>query len=484
MPDAPSAADNIGAGAEVGLELDPERIALVQARRRRRLQVVQIPLLRLIGFVLLTFGIAFHNRVFLGFVSWPDMLEFGIVAGVYCLVSWLALVLFSASVRRFDLGDLFLTLDIALYMVAIYYAGGDRSWVFFIPLVRVADQVVTSVRRTLVFGHLITAAYLLLAAYMAFVEHRPISWSTELAKALFLYLTALYISTAARPSDRRRRRAAAAVRTARQLITRLKDQSHQLDAARAQAEEASTAKSVFLATMSHEFRTPMTIVLGMAQLLDRTELSDQQRKFLASLQKGAQSLLQILNDILDFSALDVNRLTINELEFDLREMVADGLEPLADRARGKGVEFRVETDHRLPARVVGDPARLQQILKLLVDNAVKFTSQGQIVVKIAPAGDPEAPLRVRFDVSDTGIGFPIEELDHLFGPFVQADGSAARRYGGSGIGLAIVKALVEVMGGRIKAVSTPEEGSTFTVELPLGTAPGSNPTRLEQAASE
>jgi signal transduction histidine kinase len=393
------------------------------------------------------------------------MLRYTLVVVTYSAVSWLLLYLFFQKVSAIFLGDLFLVIDIVFYLLAIYYSGGEQSWLYFILLARVIDQMVTTTKRTLVFAHLIAIGYVLFAVYLAYGEQRPISWSAELAKAAFLYFTGLYISMAARPTERRRHRAAAAVATARQLIVQLKEQSQRLKLARAHAEEASAAKSVFLRTISHELRTPMNIVIGMSYVLDQTDLTDEQEDNLSDIRKAAESLLRLLDDILAFSALDTNKLEVEKLSFDFFETIDETLRPLADRAGDKGLNLEIRLDRGLPRMVEGDPRLLRLVLSHLVSNGIKFTAEGGVTVDVARATDSDS---VRIEVTDTGIGFEVDDFDQLCEPFVQADGSTTREYGGAGIGLAIVRVIVERMGGAMGAKSAPGEGSALWFELPLG----------------
>jgi signal transduction histidine kinase len=462
MPEKESQLGLGEASMELGLELDPEAAALRRRQRERDLHLRQVPRLRLFGFVLLSVGVVLHNQLILGSVSWPSVSLFAGIALSYSLVSWLVLRLFFERVRIVNLGDLFLGLDIVCYVLAVYFTGGERSWAFFILLIRVIDQVVTSVRRTLIFAHLNVLGLLLLVVYLDAGEGRAISWSTELAKALFLYLTALYIAAAARPSERRRRRAAMAVRTARKLIEQLK-------VARAKAEAASTAKSVFLSTMSHEYRTPMNAIIGVSELLDRTPLDQVQKRYVETLRSSADSLLGMLSDILDFAAVDTGQLEVEKRPFDLVAAIDRVLVPVAARAKAKDLQLESRCDPELPAEVVGDPMRLGQVLSHLLGNAIKFTWEGGVSLDVRPVREDCSGLSIRFEVCDSGIGFAMEDLERLLEPFIQADGSTTRRYGGSGIGLAVAKGVVEAMGGTFGAESSPGHGSTFWFVLPVGT---------------
>jgi len=453
--------------ADLELELDPEHVSRKRAERRRYLNVVQVPALRIFGFGLLAVGVVLHNRLIQGSVHWPSMLHFTLIVMAYSLISWLVLRTFFDRVHFMDLGDLFLGLDIVFYVLAIYYTGGDESWAFFIVLIRVADQVPASTWRTLLFAHLGVLGFVLLLLYLAFVEDRPVSWPAELAKVFFLYLTALYICSAARPSQRRRRRTSMAVRTSRKLIDQLARQSRQLQEQRARAEEASAAKSVFLSTMSHEIRTPLAVIIGHAELLQTTEDPDARRRYLANLSGGANTLFTILTDILDFTALDTATLTVEDRPFELVDTLTKALEPMVDRAGNKGLELESEIDTRLPPVLRGDPQRLGQVLSHLLGNAIKFTHEGTVRLLIQPWAEDPSGRTVRFEIKDTGVGFEIDSLESLLEPFFQADGSTTRRYGGTGIGLAIVRAMVEAMGGTFGAKSAPGEGSTFSFELPL-----------------
>ncbi|HEU0199169.1 MAG TPA: response regulator, partial [Burkholderiaceae bacterium] len=240
------------------------------------------------------------------------------------------------------------------------------------------------------------------------------------------------------------------------------------------AEGASRAKSQFLANMSHEIRTPMNGVLGMTELLLGTPLSEKQRRFAEAVYRSGESLLDIINDILDFSKIEAGKLELECVDFDARALVEDVFEMLAPRAQYKRLELVYAIGPEVPAVLRGDPTRLRQVLMNLVSNAVKFTEQGEVAVRLSCLGSVDLPAsvggrvyRVRFEVRDTGIGMQPEALEKLFTVFMQADQSMSRRYGGTGLGLAISRQLVELMGGSIAAESQLGAGSTFHFEVSL-----------------
>jgi len=253
----------------------------------------------------------------------------------------------------------------------------------------------------------------------------------------------------------------------------------QLEAAQATAKQ----KTDFLAMMSHEIRTPMNGVMGMTHLLLETGLDDHQRHLIEVIQSSARTLITLISETLDFSRLEAGKLPLENIEFDLRvtvEQVAELMKPLT---HDKPIEFGCAIHHEVPSRLKGDPSRLRQVLMNFVGNAVKFTEQGEIAIAIKRLKEDDDRVRLRFSVTDTGIGMTPEEARKIFEPYVQADASTARRFGGSGLGLAISQELVQLMGGVVGVRSEPLKGSTFWFDLPFEKAPMAAATPREPDAN-
>jgi PAS domain S-box-containing protein len=251
-------------------------------------------------------------------------------------------------------------------------------------------------------------------------------------------------------------------------VTERKKAQRDLIEAREAAEQASRAKSEFLANISHEIRTPINGIIGMTELTLNTQLTSEQQEYLETVQMSAESLLSLINDFLDFSRIEAGKLDLVAMDFSLRDFMGNTMSTLAVHAHRKGLELIYHVPSTTPDALKGDPGRLRQVLVNVVGNAVKFTDKGEVVVRVVPDSEQDNEVRLHFTVTDTGIGIPVDKQQKIFHTFEQVDTSTSRKYGGTGLGLAISSQLVEKMGGNIWVESELNKGSTFHFVVSLG----------------
>jgi len=295
----------------------------------------------------------------------------------------------------------------------------------------------------------------------------PAPWKTAWAYSLYAAVILLLLWLGWRSQQSKYQREAEYSRRLEQDVAM---RTEQLEERNNELQVASSAKSDFLARMSHEIRTPMNGMLGMTQLLMGTDLDDKQYRFAQTVKRSAESLLEIINDVLDFSKIEAGRLELDSVEFDVSELVDETVELFSGAAAEKGLELMCATPAGRTVAAVGDPLRVKQILVNLLGNALKFTEEGEIVVRFQLLEEDSQRIQMRFEVSDTGIGVQPEHLALIFDSFSQEDGSTARRFGGTGLGLAICKQLIGMMGGEIGVDSEPGKGSCFWFTLSFDNA--------------
>ena len=296
------------------------------------------------------------------------------------------------------------------------------------------------------------------------VTVEPAPWATSWAYSLYAGATLTLLLLILQSQRRKFQREA---EYSHRLEQDVELRTEQLRERNLELQEASRAKSDFLARMSHEIRTPMNGMLGMTQLLMGTKLDDKQYRFGQTIKRSAESLLEIINDILDFSKIEAGRLELDQVEFNVSDLVDETVELFSGAAAEKGLELMCSTPPGKTIAAVGDPLRLKQILVNLLGNAIKFTQSGEVVLRYALVGEDSDNQSLRFEIDDTGVGIHPENLGLIFESFSQEDGSTSRRFGGTGLGLAICKQLIDMMGGEIGVESAPNHGSRFWFTLSL-----------------
>jgi signal transduction histidine kinase len=463
---------------DTSFTLDEALLAQRRVASARRLYTLQIPAVRFAGFVILCAIVALQSRADPTLALFQPLapVQLALIAAnlAYAGAAWALLRFGYGRSGRLDLSLLLFHVDLLVWLPNLHYLEQGNLFFAYFLLVRVVDQVGVGFRRTLYFGHVVTLAYLGYAAWVWFDGQARVPWSDRLGIAATMYLLGIYLAITGLVTQRLRNRTRQAVRTARSLVASLAQKADALEAqaaelaqARRQAEQASLAKSQFLAVTSHELRTPMNGVLGTIELLMETALTRTQQRYVQTAHRSARALLALIDDVLDLSHIESGRLALSPGDVDLRAVVNEAVELAAVTARDKPVEVRCHLPPDLPALVHADSRRLRQLLLNLLHNAVKFTERGTVDCEVTVLDAGRDAVTLRFAVRDSGIGIAADKLESIFGAFAQGDASSTRRHGGSGLGLAIVRELGELMGGRLGVESRLGAGSLFWVELSL-----------------
>lgn len=445
----------------------PEVLETHRLAHRWNLAAIELPMMRVGGSVLLSLAVFVNNRFILERPSLGPWLLATTVMMVYAVVAWFLVAFFLRRDPPRDLTLPALSGDLLVWTFAIYQSGADESWLFFILLLRVADQVQTTFRRAFLFALGAVASYGVMLWWVVFVDGKSVSLAETISKLMVLLLAGVYISLAARTAERRRWSLRDALRNSRQLI-------RELGAAHALAQEASAAKSEFVTNMSHEMRTPLQGIIGSLQLAIEDDPPEATMRRLETARRSAETLISMIDDVLDFAKIEARKLRLEPVEFSLRPVLCDTMRSVATLAASKRLSLSYFVHPDCPEDAWGDPTRLRQVLINLLGNAIKFTHQGEVSVRVERAGRD-----VVFSVRDTGVGIASDIRERIFEPFTQGDASLSRRFGGTGLGLSIVARVLQAMGGSVEVSSEEGKGSVFQFTLPLVPADGGAPAERE-----
>jgi signal transduction histidine kinase/CheY-like chemotaxis protein len=454
-----------------GIDLDEGEARRKKAERTFRLEAVQTPILRAFGFVIYVLFILAHNQANPVGAGWKDVAIFGLAVLGYSILSWVVLYRFFGRSGSADLSLVFLLLDVPLWIWGIHLSGLERSWLFPVLLIRSGDQALTSFPRAFAFAVYVPLVYL---GWLA-AQFRPIPWPMELLKMGVLGGVGIYFAFTAKVADGLRKRTRKAVHVARDLILELRlnaqaleRNAEELEVQRRKAVEASQAKTDFLSSVSHDLRTPLNAILLYSELVENDAKESGQEELVGDMQKihgAGRHLLQLLNNLLDLAKIEAGMMSLYMEDISvpmLVEEVRTMAAPLLEKNRNR---LALAVDPALRG-MSGDVTRLKQILLNLLGNAAKFTKEGTITLRLALESRQDRPWLI-LQVADTGIGMTPEQAEKLFQEFVQAESYTSRKYGGTGLGLALCRQMARMMDGEIRVESEAGKGSVFTVEIPF-----------------